>query len=242
MGCCLSQDSFPVSQVHLHKGTRQGGLNLGDEIPDFTTNSTEGIINFHEWLGGSWAILFSHPADFTPVCTTELGRVMQLHEDFRKRGVKVIALSCNSIADHKTWTQDILAYINATDDLPYPILEDTDRKLATRLGMVDPIEHDQLGMPMTCRAVFIIGPDKKLRLSLLYPATTGRNFNEILRVVDSLQLTDRVKVATPVDWKPGDRCLIVPALNDDEAQSIFPNLELLSLPSRKNYLRYTLDY
>lgn len=231
MGCFTSKTS----------SGRQGGLNLGDEMPNFTAKSTHGQINFHQWLGGSWAILFSHPADFTPVCTTELGRVMQLNDEFVKRGVKVIALSCNTIDEHNGWSQDILAYIKANGELPYPILEDSDRTLATKLGMVDPEEKNE-GMPITCRAVFVIGPDKRLKLSILYPATTGRNFNEILRVIDSLQLTARVKVATPVDWKPGDPCLIMPALSDDEAQSLFPNLEILPLPSRRNYLRITEDY
>ncbi|KAK3730732.1 hypothetical protein QZH41_005005 [Actinostola sp. cb2023] len=153
-----------------------------------------------------WAILFSHPADYTPVCTTELGRVALLADEFKKRGVKMAALSCDDVESHKGWIKDVKDYSNIKGDFPYPIIADPKRDLAVLLGMVDPDEKDAKGLPLTCRAVFIIGPDKKLKLSILYPATTGRNFDEVLRVIDSLQLTATKKVATPVDWKlfPGN--------------------------------------
>ncbi|XP_023234601.1 peroxiredoxin-6-like [Centruroides sculpturatus] len=152
------------------------------------------------WI--DWAILFSHPADFTPVCTTELGRVAKLVPEFNKRGVKLIALSCDNVDSHKGWIKDICSFSELnSEEFPYPIISDEGRDLAVQLGMIDPKEKDEKGLPLTCRAVFIIGPDKKLKLSILYPATTGRNFDEILRVVDSLQLTANKQVATPVDWK-----------------------------------------
>ncbi|XP_043804154.1 peroxiredoxin-6 isoform X2 [Apis laboriosa] len=173
---------------------------LGETFPNFVADSQMGPINFHDWLDNSWGILFSHPNDFTPVCTTELARVLKLMPEFEKLGVKVIALSCNSVDSHRKWIEDIKAYAGVTDkEFPYPIIEDETRKLATLLGMLDPLEVDNNGIPMTARAVFIIDPAKKMRLSILYPATTGRNFDEILRVIESLQLTEKHKVATPVD-------------------------------------------
>lgn len=218
------------------------GINLGDELPNFEADTTVGKIKFHDWLGGSWAILFSHPRDYTPVCTTELGRVIQLDEEFKKREIKLIALSCDSVQDHLGWSKDIQAYAGTSGPFPYPIIADPERTIAKQLGMIDPDELDTKGMPLTCRAVFIIGPDKRLKLSILYPATTGRNFNEILRAFDSLKLTARQKVATPVDWKPGDRCMVIPTLSTDEAAKLFPNHEVKSVPSGKGYLRFTPDY
>ncbi|XP_068921663.1 peroxiredoxin-6 isoform X2 [Petaurus breviceps papuanus] len=180
-----------------------GGLLLGDEAPNFEADTTIGRIRFHDFLGDSWGILFSHPRDFTPVCTTELGRAAKLAPEFAKRNVKMIALSIDSVQDHLSWSKDINAYNGeeATEKLPFPIIDDHKRDLAVKLGMLDPDERDGQGMPLTARVVFIFGPDKKLKLSILYPATTGRNFDEILRVIDSLQLTAYKKVATPVDWK-----------------------------------------
>ena len=218
------------------------GINLGDELPNFEADTTIGKIKFHDWLGGSWAILFSHPRDYTPVCTTELGRVIQLDEEFKKREIKLIALSCDSVEDHLGWSKDIQAYVGCSGPFPYPIIADPERTIAKKLGMIDPDELDTKGMPLTCRAVFVIGPDKRLKLSILYPATTGRNFNEILRAFDSLKLTARQKVATPVDWKPGDRCMVVPTLSSEEATKLFPNHEVKSVPSGKSYLRFTPDY
>lgn len=219
------------------------GINLGDTLPNFEADTTIGHIKFHEFIEGSWAILFSHPRDYTPVCTTELGRVVQLKDEFTKRGVKLIALSCDGVEDHKGWTKDIQAYCGSKEtEFPYPIIADPERKVAKSLGMIDPDELDLQGMPLTCRAVFVIGPDKKLKLSILYPATTGRNFAEILRAIDSLQLTARQKVATPVDWKLGDKAMVVPSLSAEDAKKLFPNLEQVEVPSGKPYLRLTPDY
>uniref|UniRef100_A0A7N5JU44 Peroxiredoxin-6 n=1 Tax=Ailuropoda melanoleuca TaxID=9646 RepID=A0A7N5JU44_AILME len=180
-----------------------GGLLLGDEAPNFEANTTIGRIRFHDFLGDSWGILFSHPRDFTPVCTTELGRAAKLAPEFAKKNVKMIALSVDSVEDHLAWSKDINAYNGQepTETLPFPIIDDKNRDLAILLGMLDPAEKDEKGMPVTARVVFVFGPDKKLKLSILYPATTGRNFDEILRVITSLQLTAEKRVATPVDWK-----------------------------------------
>jgi len=174
-------------------------VNLGDLFPDFAATTSQGPIQFHEFLGNSWGLLFSHPNDFTPVCTTELAKFAQLQSEFDKRDVKLAALSCNGVESHLKWIEDVKAY-GKVDSFNYPIIADESRDLAVKLGMVDPDEKDAEGMPLTCRAVFIIGPDKKLKLSILYPATTGRNFDEILRVIDSLQLTLKFKVATPANW------------------------------------------
>ncbi|XP_064003308.1 peroxiredoxin-6 [Pogoniulus pusillus] len=218
------------------------GLLLGDEAPDFEADTTQGRIRFHDFLGDSWGILFSHPRDFTPVCTTELGRAAKLAPEFQKRNVKMIALSIDSVQDHLSWCKDINAYNGEQPEekLPFPIIADAKRELAVKLGMLDPDERDKDGMPLTARVVFVFGPDKKLKLSILYPATTGRNFDEILRVVDSLQLTAYKKVATPVDWKPGDSVMVVPTLADEEAKKLFPKgVFTKDLPSGKKYLRYT---
>ncbi|OPJ77131.1 peroxiredoxin-6 [Patagioenas fasciata monilis] len=218
------------------------GLLLGDEAPNFEAETTQGRIRFHDFLGDSWGILFSHPRDFTPVCTTELGRAAKLAPEFSKRNVKMIALSIDSVQDHLAWSKDINAYNGEqpTQELPFPIIADANRELAVKLGMLDPDEQDKDGIPLTARVVFIFGPDKKLKLSILYPATTGRNFDEILRVVDSLQLTAYKKVATPVDWKPGDSVMVVPTLPDEEAKKLFPKgVFMKDLPSGKKYLRYT---
>ncbi|XP_048005406.1 peroxiredoxin-6 [Leguminivora glycinivorella] len=215
---------------------------LGDIFPNFTANTTEGEISFHDWLGDSWAILFSHPSDFTPVCTTELARVIKLYPEFTRRNVKVIGLSCDSITSHHEWCKDIKFYAGCSEDekFPYPIIEDSDRKLATQLGMIDKDELDVAGMPLTARAVFIVDPNKKFRLSILYPATTGRNFDEILRILDSLQLTDKAKVATPVDWKMGDDCMVLPTVPEDKVSEVFPDgVTVVDLPSGKNYIRKT---
>jgi len=222
-------------------------MKLGDVFPDFEADTSgAGKIKFHDWLGDSWAILFSHPADYTPVCTTELGMVAKRAGDFAKKGVKLIALSCDSVKDHEGWGKDVMAYIGEGKkgdcNLPFPIIADEERKLAVQLGMVDPDERTATGLPLTCRAVFIIGPDKKLKLSLLYPATTGRNFDEILRVVDSLQLTATKKVATPVDWKEGDEAMVVPSLKPEEAEKMFPGHRKQDVPSGKGYLRFTKKY
>ncbi|PWA20974.1 hypothetical protein CCH79_00007378, partial [Gambusia affinis] len=217
------------------------GILLGEVFPNFEADTTSGRIKFHDFLGDSWGILFSHPADYTPVCTTELSRAAKLTDEFKKRGVKMIALSIDSIEDHKKWSKDVMAYGNdAGTPLPFPIIADDKRELSVQLGMLDPDERNKDGLPLTARCVFVIGPDKKLKLSILYPATTGRNFDEILRAIDSLQLTAQKKVATPVDWKPGEKVMVIPSLPDSEASALFPNgVTTKEMPSGKKYLRYT---
>jgi alkyl hydroperoxide reductase subunit AhpC len=204
-------------------------IQLGDEAPNFTAETTEGTIDFHEWKQGSWAVLFSHPKDFTPVCTTELGAVARLKPEFDKRGVKVMGLSVDPLDSHAGWSQDIE---DVTGNAPnFPMIADQDRKVADLYGMIHPNANDTL----TVRSVFIIGPDNKVKLQLTYPASTGRNFDEILRVIDSLQLTANHKVATPADWKQGEDVIIVPALSDEEAKEQFPN----GWDAKKPYLRVT---
>jgi len=214
-------------------------LKLGDIVPNFQADTSDGAMDFHNWLGNSWGILFSHPADYTPVCTTELGRVQALSQEFASRGVKLAALSCDSAESHRGWIKDILAY-NNLDEFSYPIIADPGRNIATLYGMMDPDEKDAQGLPLTCRAVFVIGPDRRLKLSLLYPATTGRNFDEIIRVVDSLQLTATRKVATPADWRNGGSCMVVPGVKKDEVSALFPKgIKVHKVPSGKEYLRTT---
>ncbi|KAG7176845.1 peroxiredoxin-6-like [Homarus americanus] len=214
-------------------------VNLGDVFPNFTANSTVGTIKLHTYLEDSWGVVFSHPADYTPVCTTELGRVAKLVPEFTKRNVKLMAISCDSVEDHHGWIKDIQSYNCLSGDFPFPIIADPDRDLAVTLGMIDPDEKTATGMPLTCRAVFIIGPDKKLKLSILYPATTGRNFDEILRVIDSLQLTAVKKVATPADWQQESHCMVLPSIPAEEAKKIFPEHKVHQVPSGKEYLRTT---
>jgi len=202
-------------------------IRLGDDAPDFSADSTEGTINFHEWKGDSWAVLFSHPKDFTPVCTTELGRVASLKPEFDKRNVKVVGLSVDGVAEHEKWSQDITDVTGSS--LNFPLLADPDRKVADLYDMIHPNANDTL----TVRSVFVIGPDNKVKLTLSYPASTGRNFDEIIRVIDSLQLTAKHKVATPADWKSGDDVIIVPAVSDEDAKVAFPN----GWDTKKPYLR-----
>ncbi|HIK33018.1 MAG TPA: peroxiredoxin [Oscillatoriales cyanobacterium M59_W2019_021] len=204
-------------------------LQLGDQVPDFTQDSSQGPINFYEWAGDSWVVLFSHPADYTPVCTTELGEVAKLSPEFEKRNVKTIALSVDSAESHQGWICDINETQSTT--VNYPILADSDRKVADLYGMIHPNSLNNL----TVRSVFIIDPAKKLRLTITYPASTGRNFDEILRVIDSLQLTDNYSVATPVNWKDGDDCVVVPSIPTEEAKQKFPK----GVREIKPYLRMT---
>ena len=203
-------------------------IRLGDEAPDFSADSTDGTINFHEWKGDSWAVLFSHPKDFTPVCTTELGRVASLKPEFDKRNVKVVGLLVDGVEDHKKWSQDIEDVTGSK--LNFPLLADPDRKVADLYDMIHPNANDTL----TVRSVFVIGPDNKVKLTLTYPASTGRNFDELLRVIDSLQLTAKHKVATPADWKQGEDVIITGAVSDEEANELFPGYE-----AKKPYLRVT---
>jgi thioredoxin-dependent peroxiredoxin len=205
-------------------------LRLGDVVPDFTQDSTDGVINFHEWIGDQWAILFSHPKDFTPVCTTELGEVARLKPEFDSRNVKAIALSVDDVASHNGWVGDIEE--TQGSKLNFPILADPDRKVSDLYDMIHPNANNTL----TVRSVFIIDPNKKLRLTLTYPASTGRNFAEILRVIDSLQLTDNYSVATPVNWTDGGDCVIVPSIQDpQEIEAKFPK----GYTALKPYLRMT---
>ena len=204
-------------------------IRLGDRAPDFTAESTTGPIRFHEWIGNGWCVLFSHPADFTPVCTTELGATSKLGHEFAKRNVKVIALSVDPLPSHLLWIKDIeetqLTTVN------YPIIADPDRKVAEAYDMIHPNASEKF----TVRSLFIIGPDKKIKLMITYPASTGRNFQEILRVIDSLQLTAEWSVATPADWKNGEDVVIVPAVSDADAEKKFP----AGFRTVKPYLRLT---
>lgn len=204
-------------------------LRLGDAAPDFTQESTDGPIHFSEWRGNSWAVLFSHPADFTPVCTTELGMVARLKPEFDKRNVKVMGLSVDSVDSHKKWVGDIEETQHAA--LNFPLLADADRKVATLYDMI----HPGANSAATVRSVFIIDPKGVVRLMFTYPASTGRNFDELLRVIDSLQLTDNFRVATPVNWKEGDEVVILPAIPNEEADKLFPQ----GYRQLKPYLRLT---
>jgi thioredoxin-dependent peroxiredoxin len=203
-------------------------IRLGDEVPDFQADTTQGRIDFLQWKGNSWAVLFSHPRDFTPVCTTELGAVAKLKPEFEKRNTKVIGLSVDPLDSHDRWAQDIEEVTGAT--LNFPLISDPDRSIADQYDMIHPNASDTA----TVRSVFIIGPDNKLKLTLTYPASTGRNFLEILRVLDSLQLTAKHQVATPADWKAGEDVIIVPAVSDEDAQKRFPGFV-----AKKPYLRVT---
>ena len=191
-------------------------LQLNDDAPNFIAQSTEGKIDFYEWLGNSWAILFSHPKDFTPVCTTELGAVAKLKPEFDKRNVKVIGLSVDGLSNHEKWSNDIKETQGYKPN--FPIIADEDRKVSDLYGMIHPKANDTL----TVRSVFVIGPDKKIKLTLTYPASAGRNFDEILRVIDSLQLTANYKVATPANWKRGEDVIISGAVSDEDAKKLFP--------------------
>lgn len=213
-------------------------LRLGDEAPDFTAETTEGTINFHEWLGDSWGVLFSHPKDFTPVCTTELGYMASLKPEFDKRNVKIIELSVDSVEDHQRWSADIA---EATGHAPnYPMIGDTELKVSKLYDMLpaeagETCEGRTAMDNMTVRNVFVVGPDKKVKLIIVYPMSTGRNFDEVLRVIDSMQLTAKHSVATPVNWKDGDDCIIVPAVSDEDAKDKFPG----GWTAVKPYLRVT---
>jgi alkyl hydroperoxide reductase subunit AhpC len=204
------------------------GIRLGDEAPDFTADTTDGEIDFHTWKDGSWAVLFSHPADFTPVCTTELGRTAKLKDDFDARGVKAIAISVDPIEDHRNWAPDI-EEVGGTA-LNFPIIADGDRNVSQLYDMIHPGEGDT----STVRSVFIIDPANKVRLTLTYPKSVGRNFDEILRVIDALQLTDKAPVSTPVDWTPGSKVIVSPAMSTADATAKFGDVDEV-----KPYLRWT---
>jgi thioredoxin-dependent peroxiredoxin len=214
-----------------------GSLRIGATAPDFTAETTEGTIKFHDWIGNSWAVLFSHPKDFTPVCTTELGYMARLKPEFDKRNVKIIGLSVDSVDDHRKWSKDIQ---DATGTAPnYPMIGDTDLKVAKLYNML-PAETSgtaagrKAADNATVRTVYVVGPDKKIKLMITYPMSTGRNFDEVLRVIDSIQLTAKHQVATPVNWKNGEECIIVPAVSDEDAKQKFPE----GWRAPKPYLRY----
>jgi alkyl hydroperoxide reductase subunit AhpC len=204
-------------------------LRLGDEAPDFTAETTQGPISFHEYLGDSWGVLFSHPKDYTPVCTTELGMAARMKPDFDKRNVKMIGLSVDPLDSHEGWSKDIEETQGVAPN--FPMIADADRKVSDLYGMIHPNASDTFMV----RSVYVVGPDKKIKLTLTYPASTGRNFDEILRVIDSLQLTADYSVATPVNWKDGDDCIIVPSVTDEQAREKFP----AGFKTIKPYLRVT---
>lgn len=201
-------------------------LQLGDTAPNFDADTTEGKINFHDWLGDSWGILFSHPADFTPVCTTELGEYERRRSDFEKRNVKFLAISVDSVDDHNGWKKDVSSAWG--QDINFPIIADTDRKVSDLYEMIHPGEGDS----STVRCVYLIDPSKKIRMNIIYPKSAGRNLDEILRVVDSIQLTDSHSVSTPVNWEQGDDVVLSPALSDEDAEKQFPGFKKLT-----SYLR-----
>jgi alkyl hydroperoxide reductase subunit AhpC len=205
------------------------GLRIGDEAPNFTVETTEGQLNFHEWLGNKWGLLYSHPADFTPVCTTELGRTAKLKDEFDKRNTRVLVVSVDDLDAHQSWIKDINETQNTT--VNFPIIADPDRKVASLYDMI----HEGDSATATVRSVFFIGPDKKIKAMIIYPASTGRNFDEILRVIDSLQLTANYSVATPADWKDGEDVVIVPAIKDEDIPAKFPKGHTVIKP----YLRMT---
>ncbi len=211
-------------------------LHIGDEAPDFSADTTEGTVNFHEWIGDGWAVLFSHPKDFTPVCTTELGYVAGLTPEFEKRNCKIIGLSVDAVSDHKEWIKDIEE--SQGHALTYPLIGDTDLKAAKLYDMIHPnasgtASGRTAADNATVRSVFVIGPDKKIKATLTYPMSTGRNFDEVLRLLDSMQLTAQHKVATPVNWNQGDDVIILPAVSDDEAKQKYPE----GWESPKPYIR-----
>jgi alkyl hydroperoxide reductase subunit AhpC len=203
-------------------------LQLGQIAPDFEAETTEGRIRFHEWLGNSWGVIFSHPKDYTPVCTTELGYTAKLKPEFDRRGVKVIGLSVDTLDRHEGWNTDIAETQGSA--VNFPMISDADKKVSTLYGMI----HPEADAAVTVRTVFVIDPNKKIRLMLVYPPSTGRNFDEVLRVIDSLQATDRHKVATPVNWRPGDRAIVLASLSDEDAKQQFPQ----GFTTEKPYLRY----
>ena len=194
-------------------------IRLGDEAPNFTAETTEGTIDFHQWKDGKWAVLFSHPADFTPVCTTELGRTASLKSEFDQRGVRVMGISVDPVESHNSWAQDITD-VGGTD-LNFPLIADQDRQVSELYDMIHPGEGDT----STVRSVFIVDPKNKVRLTLTYPKSIGRNFGEIMRVIDALQLTDAAPVSTPVDWQPGDRIIVAPTMSTDDARKRFEDVE-----------------
>ncbi|XP_026809611.1 peroxiredoxin-6-like [Rhopalosiphum maidis] len=220
-------------------------MRLGTVVPDFSAVTTKGPIKFYEWAGESWCVLFSHPSDFTPVCTTELGKMAVLVDEFTKRNVKVLGLSCDKLESHVDWINDIKSYcLDIKGEFPYPIISDSTRDLAVQLDMIAEEDKDNVELALTIRSLYIIGPDKKVKLMMVYPTSTGRNIQEILRCIDSLQLCDRKNtIATPANWVPGEKVMILPTVKDEDLDTLFPNgYEKRSMPSSVDYLRTTTDY
>ncbi|BAT74179.1 hypothetical protein LR48_Vigan107s000700 [Vigna angularis] len=214
------------------------GLTIGDTIPDLDVQTTQGRIKLHPFCADAWTILFSHPGDFTPVCTTELGKMAEYSSEFSQRGVKLLGLSCDDVESHKEWIKDIEAYTPGCK-VNYPIISDPEREIIKKLNMVDPDEKDSTGN-LPSRALHIVGPDLKIKLSFLYPATTGRNMDEVLRVIESLQKASKFKVATPANWKSGDPVVISPTVTNDQAKDMFSQgFKTVDLPSKKEYMRFT---
>lgn len=214
------------------------GLTIGDSIPNLEVETTHGVIKLHEYID-TWTILFSHPGDFTPVCTTELGKMAAHAPEFAKRGVKLLGLSCDDVSSHVEWVKDIEAYTPGCK-VSYPIIADPNRELIKILNMVDPDEKDSSGHNVPSRALHIVGADKRIKLSFLYPASTGRNIDEVVRALDSLERASRNKIATPANWKPGEDVVISPSVSDEEAKTLFPQgFKTVGLPSNKGYLRFT---
>ncbi|KAE8749963.1 Peroxiredoxin-5-like [Frankliniella occidentalis] len=220
-------------------------MRIGQVIPNFTAQTTQGPIDFYRWQGESWVVLFSHPSDFTPVCTTELGRIAVHFPEFQKRNTKLLAHSCDSLQSHKDWVNDIKSYcLDIPGDFPYPIIGDETRELAVQLDMIDEDHKDDPETALTVRALYIVGPDHKLKLAMHYPMSTGRNVDEILRCLDSLQLTTRLPyVATPANWTPGTKVMILPSVKETDIPKLFPKgVEKVSMPSGVVYVRTTTDY
>ncbi|KAK4770866.1 hypothetical protein SAY87_031398 [Trapa incisa] len=214
------------------------GLTLGDTVPNIHVDTTHGRIWLHDYIGDSTTIIFSHPGDFTPVCTTELGKIAKYKQEFEEKGVKLIGLSCDDLQSHKEWIKDIEAFTPGSK-VTYPIIADPNREIIKQLNMVDPDEKDSSGNQVPSRALHIVGPDKKIKLSFLYPACTGRNMEEVMRVVESLNRVCKYKIATPVDWKPGETVVIPPSVSDEDASKMFPQgYDTADLPSKKRYLRF----
>ncbi|KAL1548255.1 amino acid permease [Salvia divinorum] len=215
------------------------GLTIGDPLPNLQVQTTHGPIKLHDYVGNSFTIIFSHPGDFTPVCTTELGAMAAYSEKFSELGVKLLGLSADDVESHKAWIKDIEAYCNGCK-VTYPIAADPDRRIIKELNMVDPDEKDSSGNQVPSRALHIVGPDKRIKLSFLYPASTGRNMEEVVRVVESLQRAANHKIATPANWKKGEAVVISPSVSNEEANRMFPQgYKTTDLPSKKGYLRFT---
>ncbi|EPR60799.1 putative peroxiredoxin 6 [Toxoplasma gondii RUB] len=233
----------PIKACHQKHITTM--LVLGSTFPDVHADAS-GVpgdkIKLYDFLGDSWGLLMSHPHDFTPVCTTELAQAARMAPEFAKRNCKLIGFSCDDVSSHKGWAKDVMSVAKLSGDLPFPIIADPERKLATDLGIMDPEEKDKAGIPVTCRAAIYIGPDRRVKGLILYPATVGRNFKEVLRALDALQLAEKYPVATPEGWFPGDKVMVQPTLTDEEAKAKLPKgFEKKECPSGKNYLRYAPD-